>query len=119
MGDGAQGHGAGHGFAHGAVGGDQPGRHAQQFGLGFVGIGDEAALKPLAGACQVGAGGGDHAAGAALGGGQHQVAGLQGRADLFGQGVQGVVVGKRVGVHGASLAPGRRRGHPAGGHGGA
>ena len=71
---GAQGHGAGHGFAHGAVGGDQPGRHAQQFGLGFVGIGDEAALKPLAGARQVGTGGGNHAARATFSSGQHPAA---------------------------------------------
>jgi hypothetical protein len=53
---------------------DQRGGHAQQLGLGSVGIGDEAALEPLAGACQVGAGGGDHAASAAFGGGQHPAA---------------------------------------------
>ena len=67
----ALGHGAGHGLAHGAVLVDQRGGHAQHLGLGGVGIGDKAALKPLAGARQLGAGGGDQAARAAFGRGQH------------------------------------------------
>ena len=40
----AFGHGAAHLFAHGAVARDEIGRHAEQLGLGGVGIGDEAAF---------------------------------------------------------------------------
>ena len=46
---------------------DEVGVHAQQFGFGFVRVGHKAALKPVAGASQVGATGGNHAARAALG----------------------------------------------------
>ena len=58
----------------GAVPGDDVGGHAQQLGLGRVAVGDEAALEPVRRARQVGAGGGDQAAGAAFGAGHHPAA---------------------------------------------
>ena len=63
-------HRADHGFADGAVLVYQRGVHAQHFGLGGVGVGDKAALEPVAGARHIGAAGGDQAAGAAFGSGQ-------------------------------------------------
>ena len=71
MGDGALHHGADHLFADCAVLFDQGCVHSQHVCFGFVRIGDKATFKPGAGACQVGAGSGDHAAGATFGGGQH------------------------------------------------
>jgi hypothetical protein len=83
-------HGPHHRLADGAVFGDQRCRNAQQFGLGLVGIAHEAALKPGAGTRQIGAGGGDHAAGAAFGGGQHLPLGQQPRCQQPGQGLYGI-----------------------------
>jgi hypothetical protein len=72
--------------------------HAQQFHFGIVGIGDKAALKPCAGARQVGAGSRNHAAGAALGGDQTPFAGEQefGEAGYVG-GTVGAVRGMDAG----------------------
>jgi enoyl-CoA hydratase/carnithine racemase len=50
-----------------AMAADQRGIDTEQFGFGFVRVGDKAAFKPVAGAGQVGAGGRNHAAGAAFG----------------------------------------------------
>ncbi len=80
---GAESHGARDHFADGTVLCDQRFVHAQQFGLGGVRIGHEAALEPVAGAAQVGAGGSDQAAGAALGAGQHLAARQQGLCKLL------------------------------------
>jgi hypothetical protein len=110
MGDGAFGHGAGHGLAHGAVLAISPAGHAQHLGLGLVGIGDEAALEPLAGACQVGAGGGDHAAGAAFGGGQHPATGQQGGGNLNQIGLQRLI-GQALAAHFLIVIGGVVRGH--------
>ena len=60
-------HSAGHRLAHRAVVCHQGRIHAQQFGLGFVGIAHKATLEPGARTCKIGAGGGDHAACAAFG----------------------------------------------------
>ena len=67
----AFGHGARHRLADRALAVDECRVDAQQLGLGRIRIGDEAALEPVAGARQVGAGAGDQAAGAAFGGGHH------------------------------------------------
>lgn len=62
----------GRGFlAHRAEGVDDVVIDAEHRVLGGVGVGDEAAFKPLAGASHLGAGGGNQPAGAAFGGGEH------------------------------------------------
>ena len=63
-----------------AVRGDQRRRHAEHLGLGVVRVGDEAALEPVARAGERGAGGGDQAAGARLGGRDAVAAAAQQRA---------------------------------------
>eukprot|EP01136_Pigoraptor_vietnamica_P028583 Opistho-1_new@7578 len=73
----AGGHGARHRLAHRAVRFDQRRGHTEQLVLGGVGVGDEAALEPVAGARDLGAGAGDQAAGAALGRGHHPAARLE------------------------------------------
>ena len=76
-------HSAHNRLADGTVRGDQFGRYAKQLRFGGIGIGDKAALKPAAGAGDVGASGGNQATGAAFGTGQHPAALLQ----LLAQGV--------------------------------
>src|SRR5438105_5152475 len=79
---GAERHGPGDDFAHGAMRGDQRRIDAEQFGLGFVGVGHEAAFEPVARSGEVGAGRGDHPAGAAFGGGQLPALVLQRLSEL-------------------------------------
>ena len=67
-------HGLRHFFTDRAVLVDQCGGHAQQLVFVVIAVTDKAAFKPLAGSCEFGATGADHAAGATLGGGQHPAA---------------------------------------------
>src|SRR6185369_15120929 len=76
-------HGAYHRFTHRPVRGDGCGIDAKQLDLGFIGVGHEPALEPVAGPRQFGAGGRDQPAGAAFGGRQHPAFVLQQRRQLF------------------------------------
>ncbi len=78
-GDRALGHRRGDLAADRAVRGDQAGVDAEQLGLGRVRIGNEAALEPVARAGDRGAGGGEQAAGARLGGREEHAAPAQRR----------------------------------------
>ena len=77
-----QSHGTCHGLTDSTVLHNQCCRHAQQFCFGFVGISHNAAFKPSAGTCQIGALGRNHAACAAFGGGHRpfQIEQLLGQA---------------------------------------
>ena len=59
------------------------GRYAEQFGLGGVAVADHAALEPVRGAGELGAGGSDQTAGAALGAGHAPAAGAQRLRQFF------------------------------------
>ena len=58
---------------HRAMGIERRAGNAEHLHLGFVGIGDEAAVDDIGRAGNVGERGGDHAAGAGFGGGEHDV----------------------------------------------
>ena len=79
------GHGPRDPGADGAMGRDQLGRDAEHPGLGVVGVGDEAALEPVARSRQRSAGRGDQAAGARFRGRQAGAAQAQRRGEALDQ----------------------------------
>ena len=97
------GHHLDHGFAaHRAVRFERARVDAEQRLLGFVAVGDDAAVEPVGAAGDIGDGLRDPAAGAAFRGDQRLPRGAQALADGFGQRSQS---GIGEGVHGAGGFP--------------
>ena len=83
MGEGARRHRTGHGLADRAVTQQRVPRHAQHFTLGFVGIGDEAALDDVRGAGDGRQGSSDQSTGARFGSDDLELARATGDQHVF------------------------------------